>query len=148
MRILVVDDEPYIADMLRDCLVAYGHEVEMVMLFDEVVETARRFGADALILDYWIPGGDVRDTLRAVRTELGDLPFVVYSKFGVPRMDEYRQMVEAGVPPGRIVRKREVPRDVSVILDALCVDISLAEQSNGPMRLPVAPAANPRSGDR
>lgn len=137
MRILVVDDEPDIADMLRDCLVAHGHEVEMVMLFDEVVETAHRFGADALILDYWIPGGDVRDTLRAVRAAFGDLPFVIYSKFGVPRMDEYQQMVDAGVPPGRIVRKREVPRDVSAILDALCIDISLAEQSNGPMRLPL-----------
>lgn len=121
MKILIVDDEPFIAELLRQCLVAEGHEVETLTLFDEVVEASRQFSADALILDYWIPGGDVRETLGALDTELsgGAPPYVIYTKFGVPHMAEYKEMLDAGIPAERIVCKRDVTLDVPVILDAL-----------------------------
>jgi DNA-binding NtrC family response regulator len=120
MKILIVDDEPFIAEMLRHCLVAEGHEVETLTLFDELLEAVEQYDADALILDYWIPGGDVRETLKALDEALGGAPpFVIYSKFGVPHMAEFTEMLNAGIPAERIVCKRDVTLDVPVILDAL-----------------------------
>jgi len=67
-RLLVVEDEPAVARGLRDAFVFKGYEVEVATDGDAALETARRGGFDAILLDIMLPrrsGFDVLKTLRA-----------------------------------------------------------------------------------
>ena len=67
-RLLVVEDEPAVARGLRDAFVFKGYEVEVAVDGDAALESARRGGFDAILLDIMLPrrsGFDVLETLRS-----------------------------------------------------------------------------------
>ena len=69
LRVLVVDDEPFIRALLRDALVAEGYAVDVLASGEEVLNLlkAGTVTYDALILDYTlggITGLDIASTLR------------------------------------------------------------------------------------
>ena len=57
-RILVVDDEPEIAHMLRDMLLAHGYAVEEAKNAASALELVRANIYDAAILDFNLPDMD------------------------------------------------------------------------------------------
>ncbi len=67
--VLVVDDEPHIAEVLRAYLARDGYEVRTSGDGDEALELARRDPPDVLILDVMLPGRSGFDLLRALRAE-------------------------------------------------------------------------------
>ncbi|MHB1126374.1 MAG: winged helix-turn-helix domain-containing protein [Bacillota bacterium] len=68
-RILVVDDEPSIIELVKFNLEKEGHEV--VALFDGVsaIEGAGSLAPDLIILDLMLPGRDGLDVLRILQTK-------------------------------------------------------------------------------
>jgi two-component system, OmpR family, response regulator len=66
-RILVVDDEPNILELLAASLRFAGFEVQTAADGVSALETARRFGPDLLVLDVMMPGLDGFDVLRSLR---------------------------------------------------------------------------------
>ncbi|TCI95674.1 response regulator transcription factor [Aeromicrobium sp. IC_218] len=74
LRVLVVDDEVNIAELLRMALRYEGWEVSVAHTGRAAVQTAREVRPDAVVLDWMLPDFDGLEVLRKVRTELPDVP--------------------------------------------------------------------------
>jgi two-component system response regulator RegX3 len=75
-RILVVEDEPAIAEAVSYALRDAGYDVDAVADGGEAVDAARERPYDLMILDLLLPGLPGLDVCRAVRAE-SDLPIVM-----------------------------------------------------------------------
>ncbi|MEV0947673.1 response regulator transcription factor [Rhodococcus sp. NPDC049939] len=73
-RILVVDDEPNIVELLTVSLRFQGFEVANASTGAEGLDTARRFRPDAVILDVMMPGVDGFGLLKRLRADGVDVP--------------------------------------------------------------------------
>ncbi len=67
-RILLVEDEVELSDILRDYLRAEGFEVSTEYRGDGVVERAKQINPDLILLDRNLPGTDGLDICRQLRT--------------------------------------------------------------------------------
>jgi two-component system OmpR family response regulator len=74
LRVLVVDDEPNIAELLRMALRYEGWDVEVALTGSQAVSTARKQGPDAVVLDMMLPDFDGMEVLRRMRAEQPDVP--------------------------------------------------------------------------
>lgn len=74
LRVLVVDDEPNIAELLRMALRYEGWEVEVAHTGSQAVTVARKFGPDSVVLDMMLPDFDGMEVLRRLRAERDDVP--------------------------------------------------------------------------
>ena len=75
-KILVVEDEPDIADFVRRGLVLKGYEVAVARTGEEGLNSAREFSPDLVILDLMLPGMDGIEVCRLLRKE-NDLPIIM-----------------------------------------------------------------------
>jgi two-component system response regulator BaeR len=66
-RILIVEDEDKIADILRDYLVQHGFETHRLNRGDAVEDWMREHGADLVLLDLMLPGKNGLDVCKALR---------------------------------------------------------------------------------
>lgn len=73
-RILVVDDEPGIVELLKVSLKFQGFAVETASTGAEALDRARAAHPDALILDVMMPGMDGLGLLRRLRADGIDAP--------------------------------------------------------------------------
>ncbi|AWB84631.1 response regulator transcription factor [Corynebacterium liangguodongii] len=74
VKVLVVDDEPNIVELLTVSLRFQGFEVESVNSGPEALKLARDFRPDAYILDVMMPGMDGFELLGKLRSEGLDGP--------------------------------------------------------------------------
>jgi CheY-like chemotaxis protein len=83
-RILVIDDEPAIADVLRMLLEFRGHEVFMANDGSRGYATAQRQAPDGIVLDLMMPVMDGFATLAALRSDerTATIPVVILSALG------------------------------------------------------------------
>ena len=70
VRVLVVDDEPSLAELLASVLRYEGWEIQTASDGSSAVRTAREFRPDAVVLDIMLPDFDGLEVLRRVRAEL------------------------------------------------------------------------------
>src|SRR5689334_20102241 len=70
IRVLVVDDEPSLAELLASVLRYEGWEIRTADDGTSAVRTAREFRPDAVVLDIMLPDFDGLEVLRRVRAEL------------------------------------------------------------------------------
>jgi DNA-binding response OmpR family regulator len=75
-RILVVEDEPAIADAVGYALSDAGYDVDIVSDGDDAIAAARGQAYDLMILDLILPGTHGVDVCRTLRAE-SDLPIVI-----------------------------------------------------------------------
>ncbi|MDO5732229.1 MAG: response regulator [Eubacteriales bacterium] len=68
-KILVVDDEENIVQILKDALVREGYEVEAAYDGHEAVRLAQHSDIDLVLLDYMLPGIDGLEVLKHVRNQ-------------------------------------------------------------------------------
>ncbi|MDH6284872.1 two-component system OmpR family response regulator [Prescottella agglutinans] len=73
-RVLIVDDEPSLVELLSVSLRFQGFEVETATNGAEGLDRARTFRPDALILDVMMPGMDGFGMLRRLRADGVDAP--------------------------------------------------------------------------
>jgi len=76
-RILVVDDEPRIVDVVRAYLEREGHVVEVAHDGDAALAAARATAPDLVVLDVMLPGRTGFDVLRTLRAESDPGPAVI-----------------------------------------------------------------------
>jgi two-component system, OmpR family, response regulator len=70
VRVLVVDDEPSLAELLASVLRYEGWEIRTAADGTSAVRTAREFQPDAILLDIMLPDFDGLEVLRRVRAIL------------------------------------------------------------------------------
>jgi two-component system OmpR family response regulator len=75
-RLLVVDDEPTIVELLSASLRFAGFEVATATNGREALETARTFRPDLLVLDVMMPGLDGFDVVKRLRGDGRRVPVV------------------------------------------------------------------------
>lgn len=75
-RILVVEDDDDIVDVLRRTLRAEGYEVDAVGDGPDALERAGQFVPDLVILDLGLPGMDGVEVCRSLRQD-GDVPVLM-----------------------------------------------------------------------
>ena len=69
LRVLVVDDEPYITDLLSSALVFEGFDTEEASTGAEALAKARHGDFDCIVLDVMLSDGDGFDVCRTLRDE-------------------------------------------------------------------------------
>ncbi|WP_130510549.1 response regulator transcription factor [Krasilnikovia cinnamomea] len=74
VRVMVVDDEPTLAELLSMALRYEGWEVRSAGDGTTAVRTARDFRPDAVVLDIMLPDIDGLEVLRRLRGESPDVP--------------------------------------------------------------------------
>ena len=76
-KLLVVDDEPDIVELLSASLKYHGYEVATANSGRQAMEEARRFRPDMILLDVMMPELDGFDVLRRLRGEGSRSPVLV-----------------------------------------------------------------------
>lgn len=84
-RILVVDDDPDIRQVLLDRMSSFGYAVETAIDGREALDALRRGGFDGMLLDMRMPEIDGLEVLRRTRVSHPDLPVVVVTAMSVQR---------------------------------------------------------------
>ena len=74
VRVLVVDDEPTLAELLSMALRYEGWDVRSAGDGQTAVRTAREFRPDAVVLDMMLPDIDGLEVLRRLRGESPEVP--------------------------------------------------------------------------
>ncbi len=77
MRLLVIEDEPRIAEILRSGLQQAGFAVDVVLSCTDASEALAQDVYDAAVLDLGLPDGDGMDLLTGLRTSRKDVPVLV-----------------------------------------------------------------------
>ena len=75
-RVLIVDDDTALAEMLGIVLRNEGYEPSVVIRGDEVLPVFREFKPDLVLLDLMLPGKDGIDVCKEIRAESG-VPIVM-----------------------------------------------------------------------
>jgi two-component system OmpR family response regulator len=76
LRVLVVDDEVNIAELISMALRYEGWQVQMAHTGTAAVDAARELGPDAVVLDMMLPDIDGLEVLRRMRATVPDVPVV------------------------------------------------------------------------
>ncbi|MGQ9558530.1 MAG: response regulator transcription factor [Desulfurispora sp.] len=76
-RILIVEDDPNIAELIGIYLKAEGYETHTAADGLKALEMYRRLGPDLLILDLNLPDLDGREVCRRIRAAGGGLPIIM-----------------------------------------------------------------------
>jgi len=140
VRVLVVDDEPYITDVLSTALVFEGFTTEEASTGSEALAKARTGQFDCIVLDVMLPDGDGFDVCRALREEDIGTPVLFLTArdegpdklTGLALGDDYVTKpfsIEELVARIRAVLRRSVPPDElsRIRLDDLVVDLDTHE---------------------
>jgi DNA-binding NtrC family response regulator len=80
-RILVVDDDPAVSQMLARALVRRSYEVEATNSADEALARFAARACDAAILDLVMPEKDGVELARALRDQVPGLPIAILTGY-------------------------------------------------------------------
>ncbi len=80
-RILVVEDEHDLLNLVEMCLKEHGFQVLVAQSGEEALETLKSEAIDLILSDIHMPGVKGLDLLSAIRVAGSDVPFVVLSSF-------------------------------------------------------------------
>jgi len=146
-RILVVDDEPRIVDVVRAYLQREGHVVEVAHDGDAALAAARHTPPDLVVLDVMLPGRTGFDVLRALRAESDPGPAVILL---TARDDVIDRVAGLELGADDYVTKPFEPRELVARVGAVLRRLRPAEPAPGAGGPPVAgsptPAGAPTAG--
>jgi CheY-like chemotaxis protein len=78
-RVLIVDDDPEVRELLRDFLTTVGDEVATAASGAEAVEVVPIFQPDVILTDMVMPGMSGTDVLDALRRDGVSVPVILIS---------------------------------------------------------------------
>lgn len=116
-RVLVVDDEPDILDLLKYNLEREGYEVEVASNGEEALKKANVFKPELILLDIMMPKMDGVETCRQLR----EMPSMVdaYIIFLTARAEEYSEVAAFDVGADDYLNKPIKPRALMSRINAL-----------------------------
>ena len=115
-RILVVDDEASIRDLLSKTLALADYDVDVAPDGHEAVERLRMLAYDLLITDLKMPGMDGLGVIREARRLKADLPVIIITGFSTEA--SAIEAANLGVA-GYLTKPFRVPRVLAVAAKAL-----------------------------
>lgn len=113
-RILVVEDEPMVAEVVERYLRRDGHSVCVVHDGSLAMEAFERFQPDLIVLDLMLPGVDGMEICRLVRAR-SQTPIIMLTARG----EETDKLVGLGIGADDYVAKPFSPRELSARVKAV-----------------------------
>jgi DNA-binding response OmpR family regulator len=131
-RILVVEDDPDIADLLRRYLERANHDVEVLAQGDSAIPRLRERLPDLLILDRMLPGADGLEICRLVRATptMADLPVMMVTA----RAEESDRIVGLELGADDYITKPFSAKEVVARVNALLRRSTRATAASSPGR--------------
>ena len=114
MKVLVVEDDPRISDVLEYALKAEGHDVEKAQRGREAIELAERSAPALIVLDVGLPDIDGFEVCRSIR-KFSDVPVI----FLTSRSDEVDRVVGLEIGGDDYVVKPFSPRELLARIKAI-----------------------------
>jgi DNA-binding NtrC family response regulator len=100
MNILIVDDEPQVAEVLALSLARQGHKTSIANSGEAALEMVRESAPDAMFLDVSMPGMNGLDVLQEVKRTRPSLAVVVITGHATDHeIDEVRRLGAVDVIP-------------------------------------------------
>jgi len=106
-RLLVVEDEPKLAALMRDYLQASGYQVEVLDNGNDVVAHVREHSPALVLLDLMLPGQDGLSVCRALRA-FSEVPIVMVTA----RVEEIDRLLGLELGADDYICKPFSPREV------------------------------------
>lgn len=122
-EILVVEDEPKIAQLLKEYLSNAGYKVSVLNNGTGVIDVIKQTPPDCLILDVMLPGKNGLDICKEVR-QFSALPIVLITA----RIDEIDRLLGLELGADDYICKPFSPREVVVRIRNILRRVSLASQ--------------------
>ncbi|MBW9262677.1 MAG: response regulator [Candidatus Thiodiazotropha sp. (ex. Lucinisca nassula)] len=113
-RILIVEDEPALANLLEDYLRAAGFRTDAMREGSGVVEAVRDNPPDLILLDLMLPGKDGLEICREIRA-FSDLPIVMVTA----RVEEIDRLLGLELGADDYICKPYSPREVVLRVKAI-----------------------------
>ena len=113
-RVLVVDDERALADLVGSYLTRAGFEVSMAMDGKEAIDQARQVDPDVMVLDLGLPAIDGVEVCRVVRT-FSDCYIIMLTA----RTDEIDKIIGLSVGADDYLTKPFSPRELVARVHAM-----------------------------
>ncbi len=113
-RVLVVDDDATVREVVVDYLRAAGHEVSEAVDGGGALESVRTSGTDLVVLDVMMPGLDGLEVCRRLR-RLSDVPIVLLTALG----NEQDRVVGLETGADDYVTKPFSPRELVLRVDSI-----------------------------
>jgi len=130
-RILVVDDEPHIVELVRYNLVHEGYEVVVAYDGHDAIEKARATSPDLVVLDLMLPYVDGLEICRALRRE-SSVPILILTA----KDAEQDRVVGLELGADDYVTKPFSPRELVARIRAILRRVSRdASPSGGPLAI-------------
>ena len=136
-RILLLEDEPAIADTLLYALRSEGFEVEHVALARDALAAFARQAPDLAVLDVGVPDGNGFDVCRAIR-KVSELPIV----FLTARGEEIDRVLGLELGADDYVTKPFSPRELCARVKAILRRTAAGKQDAAAAKTPGMPAAD------
>ena len=113
-RVLVVDDDATVREVVVDYLRAAGHDVQEAVDGTGALESVLRSGADLVVLDVMMPGLDGLEVCRRLRRH-SDVPIVLLTALG----SEQDRVVGLEIGADDYVTKPFSPRELVLRVDSI-----------------------------
>ena len=114
MKVLVVEDDPRISDVLEYALKAEGYEVQKAQRGREAIAMAKQFSPALIVLDIGLPDIDGFEVCRSIR-RVSDVPVI----FLTSRSDEIDRVVGLEIGGDDYVVKPFSPRELLARIKAI-----------------------------
>ncbi len=114
MKILVVEDDPRISDVLEFALKADGYDVQTAQRGRDAIEQARKSQPDFIVLDVGLPDIDGFEVCRTIRS-FSDVPVI----FLTSRADEIDRVVGLEIGGDDYMVKPFSPRELLARIKAI-----------------------------
>ena len=133
IKVLVVDDEPNIVEILKYNLQKEGYEVATAEDGHKAVKTAIKFQPDVILLDIMMPNQDGVETCLQIR-QIPELKhaFII---FLTARLEEYSEVAAFDVGADDYITKPIKPRALMSRIAALFRRDSKKEQEKGQIKI-------------
>jgi len=106
-RVLIVEDEPKLAAILRDYLKAASYDTEWIADGNAVIPAVRENAPDAMLLDLMLPGRDGLDIMRELR-QFSQIPVIMVTA----RVEEIDRLLGLELGADDYICKPYSPREV------------------------------------
>jgi DNA-binding response OmpR family regulator len=93
IKVLIIDDDVDMTDVLKLVLTTAGFEVESTSSSTQAADLTRQVNPDVILLDLLMPGMDGWQVCRAIR-EFSRVPIIILSVFNTPSV--LQQAFDAG----------------------------------------------------
>lgn len=128
MRVLIVEDDPDIASLLRRGLGAAGYEADWAATAPAALERVEAGGVDAAIVDMMLGGDSGAEMLAEMRRRGHRMPALMLSALG--RVEDRAEGLDAGAQD-YIVK----PFQLSEVVARLAVQLRRAQPRQEPLRM-------------